>query len=540
MATSAPRHAPYDGVAELGHALDAIPDGFFLLDGDGTIRAANAHAWALCSRDVRELDRASLFAMLPEPAAEIMRRELGAVAHQRQARSFDVQLHEADRWYAVHAHPAGGRVMLHLHDVTARHNTEDALAFLAQASTELVGALEETQVAAALARTMTPRLADWCLVALREGGDGPFRFEVAAMDAEVRERVIGATAQGSAGGRATRSILLRGSSATSPVLLSRRGRPQGLAASGLWLVGDSLLLLSLAGHDGALGAVVLGRLGGSGQFSDEDMRLAADVVGRAGLVLENVRLVEAERRATRLREDALTVVAHDLRSPVNAIVLGATALPDDASGQQTEVYRVARRSLLVASRQMKRLLEDLVDAGRYAAGWVPRDRSAVSLVRLLEELAQTYRLEARQRGIHLELSIDAAADGALDADAGRMQEALGNLLDNALKFTPRGGSVKVTMERSARTARVTVRDTGCGIEESALPHVFDRFWQARTSGRAGAGLGLFIARRIVEAHGGRIRVASRHGRGSVFQVELPCRDLAPGEESHVRDGSVDS
>ena len=524
-------------VAELGRALSSIPDGFFLLDHDGTIHAANAHAAELCGRTPQALEGTSLFVMLPETAAGTMRRELRAVMQHRRARSFDVQLHEADTWYAVHAHPAQGRVMLHLHDVTARHNTEDALAFLAEASTELVGALEEKQVAATLARRLTSRVADWCLVALRDGGDGPFRFEAAATQAATRERLLGAT-DGRASAGATRGILLRGLGAAAPLLLSRHDRPQGLAASVLWSLGEPLLLLSIPGHRGAVGTVVLGRADGSRAFTSEDLRLATEVAARAALVLENVRLVDAERHATRLREDALTIVAHDLRSPVNAIVLGATALPSQVHGRQGEVYRLARRSLLTAARQMKRLLEDLVDAGRYAAGWVPREREPVSLRSLVEELTQTYRVTAEQRGIRLELQTQGAGDAAVEADAVRIHEALGNLVDNALKFTPRGGSVTVVAERSTHTARVVVKDTGCGIDESALPHVFDRFWQARTSGRSGAGLGLFIARRIVEAHGGRIRVESRHGRGSVFQVELPCRDLTVDETSSVGEGGV--
>ena len=229
----------------------------------------------------------------------------------------------------------------------------------------------------------------------------------------------------------------------------------------------------------------------------------------------------AARREAAMRDDVLAIVAHDLRSLLNVIVLAASALPDDDAVDVLAVRRIAKRSMLSAADRMERLLTDLVDAARLDADPVPTDTRPVAIAGLLEECAETFRGRAQAEGIQLEVRVEPGANVRLEVDPNRLHQALGNLVDNALKFTPKGGTVLLSAENTREGVQLSVTDTGCGISEEALPHVFDRFWQARRARRAGAGLGLFIALRIIEGHGGRIWAESQVGAGSVFRILLP-------------------
>jgi signal transduction histidine kinase len=221
------------------------------------------------------------------------------------------------------------------------------------------------------------------------------------------------------------------------------------------------------------------------------------------------------------RDDFLAMVSHDLRNLLSGIVLDATLVaeraPQSAEGRGV-VDRMERIQRYAA--RMNRLIGDLVDvvsidAGRLAVHKAPCDAAA-----LLVEAVDAFAAAAEDAGIALELE---APDGAMDADFDhdRMLQVLANLIANALKFTPRGGRVVLRGERAADAIRLTVTDVGKGVPAHLLEHVFERFGQADDRDRRGLGLGLYISRSLVEAHGGRIWAESEPGEGSSFHVTLP-------------------
>ncbi len=510
-----------DPAAALGHALDDLRDVFVLLDEHGTVLAANACAAELCGRTGEPLAGRPFLEVLPAPFATGIRAAVEAVLAHGEPRSFDVRVKDGDGWYAGHAYRTTEGALLHLHNVTARRNSEDALAFLVEAGAALTTVLDEDRLMRTVTRLVVPRLAEWCLVVLRESPEKPCRFHAAATDDGLRRHIAASGEAACAGDGAAAILVQEAMVAETATLLTRETCPESLRRCDLWNRDDTVLLCRLAGRTGSIGAIIMGRGPIASPFRRDEISLATTLANRAGLVLENVRLLEAERRATRLRDDVLTIVAHDLRGPLNAIVLGATALPADAISQFEELHQTARRSVLAAADQMNRLLEDLVNAARLDAGWAPRERRGVKVARLLEEVVETFRWRAEKEGIRLSVRAHDADREEVDVDAGRMYEAIGNLLDNALKFTPRGGTVTLEASRAPRGVRISVTDTGSGIDAETLHHLFDRFWQARRSGRAGSGLGLFITRRIVEGHGGRIWAESTVGKGSTFHITLP-------------------
>jgi signal transduction histidine kinase len=217
--------------------------------------------------------------------------------------------------------------------------------------------------------------------------------------------------------------------------------------------------------------------------------------------------------------ELLAMVAHDLRSPLATIVMSADLLYDGAisDDKRRHVLDIVHHS----ASQMERLIDDLLGIAKVEAGRLQIDVQTVSARPLVIEACASFESQAAAAGIALTWSIGPDLPQVY-ADRDRIDEVLANLLSNALKFTPAGGRVEVHAERENGDVVFSVSDTGCGIPADQLEHVFDRFWQARHVKRAGAGLGLAIARGIVDAHRGRMWVSSTPGEGSTFFFLLPA------------------
>jgi signal transduction histidine kinase len=266
------------------------------------------------------------------------------------------------------------------------------------------------------------------------------------------------------------------------------------------------------------------------QAADESLDREREETARAlrGLLpLERERtdrylLTERMRsdEALSARDDFLGMVSHDLRDLLGGIVMSASLLArashvDGETQTRLQVDRIQRYAA-----RMNRLIGDLLDvasldAGKLAVAPVPGDAVAV-----ISEAAETFRAAASAKGIALETEIT-GQPLLWNVDAARMLQVLANLITNAIKFTPRGGAIRVQVERREGELRLTVTDTGVGIPPHLLERIFERFWQVGVNDRRGLGLGLYISRSIVEAHGGRIWAESADGAGSTFFVTLP-------------------
>ena len=236
---------------------------------------------------------------------------------------------------------------------------------------------------------------------------------------------------------------------------------------------------------------------------------------------------ERERRRvaelmTQAREEVLAVVAHDLRNPLNVIVGSADLL------LQHRLDRFKRKELLTvtlrAAKQMNRLIADLLDTVRLQSGRFTLDLEEVPVKSIFEQTEQAFRPLAANRSILL-VAVPPAEDVAVRADPYRVSQIIGNLLGNALKFTPEQGQVTLRAAPNGQNVAFHVTDTGPGIAATDVEHLFDNFWQARTDHR-GVGLGLPIAKGMVEAHGGMIWCDTNPGQGSTFSFTLPRADAA--------------
>ena len=226
------------------------------------------------------------------------------------------------------------------------------------------------------------------------------------------------------------------------------------------------------------------------------------------------------RAAERLRQNLLADVAHELRTPLTVLQGSLRAILDDV--YKLDKAEVAR--LYDQTRHLRRLVDDLHELAQAEAHTLPLDLQPTDLAALAQDAAAAFEPVAEEQGVTL--SVGAPAAPALaQVDRARMTQVVQNLLVNALRHTPAGGTVAVIVESSSTAIFLAVQDTGDGIEPVHLPHVFDRFYrtdQARNRDTGGAGLGLAIVRALVEAHGGHVAVSSDGlGCGATFTITLP-------------------
>jgi len=415
--------------------------------------------------------------------------------------------------------------------------------FVAEAGELLSSSLDGEVVLRHLAHLAVPVVADVCVVALRDPAadgapgsapDGALR-RVEAVGAHDDEAALATPSLAAAVARTGRPALVADTAApdaaahTGPDAVEwsdAAGELARLRASGI----GSCLVVPLVARGMTLGTVLLavraGARGATRRFGADDLALATDLARRAALAVDNARLYREAHEATRARDDMLAIVSHDLRNPLHTIGMSAAFLaetlgaplpagapPIDLAGQLGVIRRAVGRA--------NALIQDLLDVTRIEAGKLAVSTVPVDARALLDDAVAEMTPLAAGRSVSLECTWSEDARPRVCADRERVAQVFSNLVGNALKFTPAGGRVRVSGTVSGDVVWYAVADTGTGIPADHLPHLFDRFWQAARGSREGAGLGLFITKGIVEAHGGRIEVESAPGVGTAFRFSLP-------------------
>ena len=273
--------------------------------------------------------------------------------------------------------------------------------------------------------------------------------------------------------------------------------------------------------------------------------LMSDVTQRKRVEAERslllVREQEARERsesANRMKDEFLATISHELRSPLNSMLGWLTLLRTTSMNESRRSQ--AMETIERNARSQAQLVEDLLDVSRIIQGKLRLSIHAIELPAVIQTAIETLRPAANAKNISIESTIERNA-GTIAGDPDRLQQVIWNLLSNAVKFTPSGGQVYVQLERVDAHVRISVRDTGMGIESEFLPYVFDRFQQAdgsMTRSYSGLGLGLAIARHIIELHGGHIQADSPgEDQGATFTVRLP---LTPDQTGVSRSPSISS
>ena len=238
-------------------------------------------------------------------------------------------------------------------------------------------------------------------------------------------------------------------------------------------------------------------------------------------LLETSRQERAStRQATQAlasRDELLGIVAHDLRNPLNAIALRASQMSRGNLDQDT---KRSANAIETICHRMEHLIGGLLDAATIEAGGLSVAPQHVGVEAVIRSAIETFAPEANEKAILLHAE-PVSQELSVWADRERLFQVLSNLIGNALKFTPRGGAVRVSARKESAAVRFEITDTGLGIAREHLPRIFERYWKSDVRSARGAGLGLYIAKGIVEAQGGRIWVDSIPGIGSSFRLELP-------------------
>lgn len=258
---------------------------------------------------------------------------------------------------------------------------------------------------------------------------------------------------------------------------------------------------------------------------DHDLGLSPDRTDEFGRLAASYRTMATQlSELERLRAEFVGVASHELKTPINVILGYLELLQEGIYGELSAKHREILDTLSKQAHTLTRLVKRLLDISRFEASGGKVDVRRVDLQKLLTTLESSFSVLALQREISFSVNHSDDLPGSVMWDEDRINEVLGNLIANAFKFTPRRGKVAITVVPDGERVRITVKDSGAGISEEQLPHIFDKFFQADNQAQAatkGTGLGLAIAKEIVEAHGGRISVESRVGVGTTFVVELP-------------------
>jgi len=431
-----------------------------------------------------------------------------------------------------------------LTDISALKRAEERFGLLSAASRTLGGSIEEEatldHALNAILRSLVPSVADLAFIDLVDGQGFRRLGSGTGLDGSEARRPGHRSAMRGLGPEGPQQqVLLSGEPilvSATPALSPSGGdqpEPEAVLRSA---AADALLCVPLVSRDRKVGVLTLVSVSDSRRYTGADLTFATDMASRIAAAIDNHALYWAADAAIRAREDVLSCVAHDLRGLLHGIELSVEVLlgkapPMERRNGWRQLERVQR-----AAVQMSRMIEEILDVGSVESATLELDLANLMVDYLALQTRELFAPAAAAKGISLEVRLVNEAI-LVRGDLTRVMRVFGNLVGNAIKFTSSGGSVTISSAIAGRHVLFSVRDTGVGVAPEHVPRLFDRYWQADATAGKGRGLGLYIAKHFVEAHGGTIWAESQLGVGTTMFFTLPRSSPAdsglPAPEAEV-------
>jgi predicted ATPase/signal transduction histidine kinase len=440
-------------------------------------------------------------------------------------------------------------------EVAERRRAEDALRFLASAGAQLSETLDSSQIAESLVQLVVPTMADWCCVDVVDPEHGIRRLACAHRNPQKAEAAAEFVRRGVPDWQPPAMVLRTGTALHLEEGDERLLHPSSGDADDLRLLrtlgASSVLSVPMIAHGRTVGIMTLVISGTRRRFGDDEITIAQEVAARSALAVDNARLFQQAQDAVRIREEFLSVAAHELHTPITSLHLMVQAI---SSGKRPLTTETVRDTFGVADRQVRRLIrlvDELLDVSRIEARGFCLSPEPFDLAALVKEVSARFAEDARRAHSTLQVHADEPVPGVWDRS--RIDQVISNLLSNAVKFGA-GKPIEVVVSIAQGHATLAIVDHGIGVPPERARRIFGRFERAVSERHyGGLGLGLYIVETIVENLGGKVWCKDTPGGGATFVVDLPCDQTgaavagappvpplgAPFAEMRLRPGTTD-
>jgi PAS domain S-box-containing protein len=513
---------------------DAMPELVWTADADGTLLFKNRH-WALCAgSESTNLDFSDIVHPddMPTLSAAVQAARAEGRDWELEARFGNPGTGEY-RWHLARAVPTRGPDgevtgwVGSSRDIDARRRAKHALEMLAQLSRRLAELSQGLSGLDQVLQLALPILGDAALLEVRGPGGTAERIASALPGMSVPELGDPRLDFGPS------TVVFTGEPEVILDVERELAEPSKRSSDHARFLSEigvaSYVCVPLVVRERVLGAVAFFTAGSRRHYAETELRLIEDVAGRLATGIDNLQLYAmAERERKKLEEAGkakdvfLATLSHELRTPLNAIVGWSHLL---RGGLEPAQSARAIETIDRNARSLAKLVGDLIDVSRIVSGNLKVEERLIDFRQVVEAAVDALRPSADSGGIALELALETERAARVVGDATRLQQVTSNILANAIKFTPKGGTIQVTLETQNDLLTLSVKDTGHGIATEFLPFVFEPFRQGRRTharSQEGLGLGLAIVKHLVELHGGSVRAESEGtGHGTTIVVALP-------------------
>jgi PAS domain S-box-containing protein len=419
-------------------------------------------------------------------------------------------------------------------DITEKKEVEERNRFISDATLQLSSTLDYQKTLRGIADLLVPKIASWCIIDLIQNDaleraivlhSNPLLAPLAKRF-ESLEPDLNAPSGSSRAIKSGKSVLFPPAKMDEALnnieevpMIGTRDPEQLEMIKAFGLRSYISVLIQL--RNVQLGVITLVRGPHLPVFQEKDLEFLEDLAQRAALAIDNSRLYLESQKAIKTREDVVSFVSHDLKNPLSAISLSSKMLEKLLSlGETGEKSKRVLQRIQTSTQGMNNLINSILDLSKIGAWGLTVHSNPENIRSLIDEALESAKLGAFQKSVCLSKELDPTL-GELSCDRHQISRVLANLISNAIKFSPKGGNVAVSVQTLREELIFSVSDEGPGIPPEQQGRVFERFWQAKETAHQGTGLGLVIVKEIVEAHQGKIWIESQLGKGTTFYFSLP-------------------